>query len=218
MSKNTENSVQEKNPRVRNWILGILGTLILGAAGSGLWDLLAKPGLTWVGRSILNVLTLGSDAIRDSAYQDAALDPSALPSLLITFSVYSVLLGIVFGYAFAALSDKIKRNDLDTDRPDTRIPLIRRRSRGRYISAAIVGAALTSLWITQLRINQSVLIWRVFTANLAICAPHLSEQQEEEIRAQFASMRTRMDYQHISEKLQQVAASNNLRLVEESLW
>src|SRR2546423_480145 len=73
------NLIQDRRKSV---VWAILGAIILGAIGSGLWDMLAKPGLGTVGRLLLNIVTLGSKTIRDAAYSSAALNPTALPSLI----------------------------------------------------------------------------------------------------------------------------------------
>jgi len=39
-------------------VLGIVGTIVLGAFGSGLWDVGLKPVGQWLGRAILDVATL----------------------------------------------------------------------------------------------------------------------------------------------------------------
>lgn len=235
----TAADVAEKKHRIRNWILGTLGALVIGAAGSGLWDLLAKPGLTWMGRSVLNVLTLGSDTIRDSAYQDAALNPGAVPALMSLITFNAVVFGGVFGAMAASLS-RIRRmnqaldkrgdaveekQDGSGEKAQEEIEILaeervraRRHERQGYFILTMLGAVFVFLMINELRINQSVLIWRTFTTNLAICAPYLSDQQEKELRAQFSAMRTRADYQPISDRFQQLAASHGLRLVDVSLW
>ena len=70
------NLIQDRRKSV---VWAILGAIILGAIGSGLWDMLAKPGLGTVGRLLLNIVTLGSKTIRDAAYSSAALNPTAMP-------------------------------------------------------------------------------------------------------------------------------------------
>jgi hypothetical protein len=40
-------------------LFGVLGTIILGALGSGLWELV-KPEFSWLGSSTLTVITLDS--------------------------------------------------------------------------------------------------------------------------------------------------------------
>src|SRR5205814_206691 len=66
----------------------ILGVIVLIVGVSLLYDFLVKPGITNVGRFLLDVITLGSKSIRDSAYSSAALNPTPLSALIILFGVF----------------------------------------------------------------------------------------------------------------------------------
>lgn len=52
-------------------ILSVTGVVILGALGSGLWELIS-PLFGWVFAGILTITTLGLDSLRDGMYEDAA--------------------------------------------------------------------------------------------------------------------------------------------------
>lgn len=65
------------------WILAILGTIVLGALGSGLWEVLVKPGLAWAGGAVLTISTLGLDSLRDQIYADVAIGSYERASLSI---------------------------------------------------------------------------------------------------------------------------------------
>ena len=51
--------------RVVQVALRLLGVLTIGAIGSGMWDVVAKPGLGWVVTSVLGVAGLFSQAVSD---------------------------------------------------------------------------------------------------------------------------------------------------------
>ena len=80
----------------------ILGIVILAIAVSVIYDMLVKPGISTASRILLDFLTLGSETIKDFAYERAAIDPTPLSALslyLILVMVLSFpLLDIVFGY------------------------------------------------------------------------------------------------------------------------
>ena len=52
--------------------LGIVGTIVLGALDSGLWELAFKPAGQWLGNGILTAATLGSSVLKDQIYIEAA--------------------------------------------------------------------------------------------------------------------------------------------------
>jgi hypothetical protein len=53
-------------------ILTVVGALVLGALGSGLWELLFKPLLAWITTLFLNIATLGINSLRDDLYAEIA--------------------------------------------------------------------------------------------------------------------------------------------------
>lgn len=74
-------------------IIGILGTIILGAIGSGLWDLALEPALTWCGRTFFTIATLGLSQLRNEIYIDIAKGfHEALSILLVIFFFINTLI------------------------------------------------------------------------------------------------------------------------------
>jgi hypothetical protein len=100
-----------------------VGAITIGVLGSGMWDLLAKPGLGRLSRLAISLVTLGSSAVRDIPYASAALDPASLPGLLII-----LLLGILpFVGGVAVLLIRYSR------------PWIRNRLRSRMQQLRVAG-------------------------------------------------------------------------------
>jgi hypothetical protein len=52
-------------------VVSTLGVIVLGAFGSGLWEL-GKPLLGWLWEALVGLSTLGLDSLRDGIYADAA--------------------------------------------------------------------------------------------------------------------------------------------------
>jgi len=75
-------------------VLGALGTVVLGAFGSGLWDVVVKPSGLRVIQLVLSTVTLGSGAVKDRLYADAAKGPHEAVSLFMLGIVFSLYLGI----------------------------------------------------------------------------------------------------------------------------
>ncbi len=77
----------ENSTNSKSWFLTkqapitVIGVLVLGIVGSTLYDLLVKPGLSTFGRFCLDVITLGSQTVKDYAYASAALDPTPVTNL-----------------------------------------------------------------------------------------------------------------------------------------
>jgi hypothetical protein len=211
-------------------VLGTLVfTLLLGVISSGLWDLLFKPGLTEFGRLLLTIATLGSETIRDFAYASAALNPTPLPALVgvlfaswLPLIVASVLIGKFFGRRTADKSLQKIEGDASGD-ASRLMELLNSRIRSlerllnwlTWIFLFIFGGiSLTAGSV----LNQSVAIWRIFHANLTICAPHISTAEEKQFLARFASVSTRQDYLAVAHDLEEVAKGKGIKLIGSQLW
>lgn len=53
-----------------------------------------------------------------------------------------------------------------------------------------------------------------FETNIAACAPLLTDDTEERLRAQFATMRSQNDYRKIHSELRAIAETHSIRLSE----
>ena len=223
-------------------LVALLATIVVGSLGSGFWDIAVKPGIGWVGSALLNIITLGSESIRDNAYAAATMEPTSIPSL----KLYLLLLcflstPILFSLLLPSINPrKVARHvvrregdsetDVGTDPPeDSDLSwaetffaglLINRKRvlRFRLIAVAIVGILLGIMFYEFAVMNQSVLIWRAFNSDIRSCAPFLSEEEEEVIWSQFAQVKTKSDYGEILDRLQSIAAQNELSLYSERLW
>jgi hypothetical protein len=49
----------------RTWWLGIPGAILIGALGSGLWEIAVKPSGHWFARVTLDIVIFGSTTIKD---------------------------------------------------------------------------------------------------------------------------------------------------------
>ncbi|PYS27914.1 MAG: hypothetical protein DMF75_19615 [Acidobacteria bacterium] len=113
------------------WV--VLGTVILGAVGSGLWDLLMKPGVSRFGRLFLGIITFGSKTLRDSAYSSAALDPTSLPALVILWLVAGSAMFIILINSVSRTTKAFSRNPKSISKPPTK-----KRRKAVFIIVAII--------------------------------------------------------------------------------
>ena len=91
------------NLRTRTKIaLGILGSIVGGALGSGLWNGVLGPFCVAIGKGILNIVTLGIASLKDSMYRSAAEGLHEVPSLNV--HLYVILFFVTTPIAFALLT------------------------------------------------------------------------------------------------------------------
>jgi hypothetical protein len=239
MDHKTESKEQPSSFLRRKATLTVLGALVLGALGNGLWEILAKPGLTTAGRALLNVATFGSTRIRDSAYASAASDPTPLPALLVLLVVslipfYAVLTATEFLFegrksrlerAIANLEEiefsEPEEKDLHLALQKAEQELQRSKRRDKWFNwfglaffcfffiGSLIGFGV---------INQAVATHRVFYTNLKICAPFISETDEERLEGLFSMVENRGDYLEVQSHLETIAKNNGLKLQKFEPW
>jgi len=110
----------------RRWLLGIAGTVALGAVGSGLWDVMLKPSFWWLGRWLLTIVTLGLSSVKDGIYRDVAKGHHELPSLYILLIAITVLTSFPFLAAAGLRLALVIVSRLDA-KPSERRSILRRR-------------------------------------------------------------------------------------------
>lgn len=189
----------------------IAGVVFLGVSASALYDLLLKPGINGGARVLFDALTLGSQQIKDYSFNTAALDPTSLPSLtlLIFLAVFVFLLPFkkVFDHALI----KLLGNPREASKRKKRVVLL-------VVLPILTVMDLFLIFVPLNIVNQSVLTWRAFHANLAIISPHIDEAQRSELEAQFAAMKTEEDYREIEKHLSTLGQPNQVTLRSESPW
>jgi hypothetical protein len=228
-------------------VVTAFSTVLLGAVGSGIWELVARPGLTTVSTAIIKMLSLVSKSFRDNLYESAALDPTPIPPLiflmLVPFSVLFISLLITVkdfqrgvagrdGYQNSRYS-VIRRDKGVPDKGGKGVPgqkyavrehlegfnKTRRRIRGTSaLFVCIQLVVVVYAFGAFAVINQAVFVRRTFLANMQILGPYLSGEEEKYIRSRFASMRTREDFLSIEQELSGVANKNKIRLYKVPVW
>lgn len=182
----------------------IVGVIIIGVIVTLLYDLIIKPGLSGLGRHILNVVTLGSTTIRDYAYSQAALDPTSVSALMLLL----VVLSLPFGFMTATISIRFRNLRKKEGEPQV-------RSKTRALFGWLFPVLLLFFLMVH---NQSIAIWRTFNANMKIITPYLSEQERLKLYSQFSEMSTKEEYEAINKIFVLTANNNDLQLRDIGLW
>ena len=190
---------------------------------------MVKPGLSTFGRFCLDVVTLGSQTVKDYAYASAALDPTPVTSL---YLLQIILLAACFPAArvierkIAKKKEAAFKNKLD-ETPSYQQLTVFEDEIGRlegkirilelffwvtfipWLAAAIVAFSVHS---------QSVLIWRVFNADMTVIAPAVSDTEIKRLRASFCSMKNRKDYVAIQNEINNIAVKNKIETRHIETW
>ncbi|MFA6052465.1 MAG: hypothetical protein WC762_07720 [Methylobacter sp.] len=189
----------------------VIGVLLFGILGSALYDFFIKPGINIFAETLFNLLTLGSQQVKDLSFNTAALDPTSIPSLTLLIEAATIAMLLPMN---KTIQRKIRRNRqtrLNNDKINPRKVF--------FLKWIVLFPLLLGLTFVTLNIfNQAILTWRVFNANIAIIAPIASEETIKELKAKFASMRTELDYRAINIELKKIADSKKIQLRDEKPW
>jgi hypothetical protein len=198
----------------RRVAIGVVGTILLGAAGSALWEMIFKPGLTGSARAFASLTTLGSRRVSDWVYQSAALDPAAGASVGALFLFGYIPLWVAMGWIWADPLARItsRRYLLTFQSPRKRLNALK-RIRQRWFWSLILAVCLLMTLPAAYLINRAVIARRVFVANVAILAPHITDAEYKRLYAQFSAMRSRSDYDNVERRLNELARVSRVKLV-----
>jgi hypothetical protein len=167
--------------------LSIFSTVVLGAVGSGLWEVV-KPLVTGSWTGLLTLATLGLDTVRDHMYAQAAQTMGKPTGFQ-----------VVLSYALTAifLTGTVVLLWIKTSFPHTASPL--GNFLFRVLLCLVVASALTS-------------VRAIYATNLAhytavletMAAPHLTETELKRFRADAIRIANRDQYLKHVERLQKV--------------
>lgn len=196
----------------RHVVGGIVATLLLGALGSGLWDLLFRPGVYRIG----SLVTTISSAADDAVFTTAALDPRPVPILIILL-VVSMIPGWFVSWILLELFVKpplLRRLEpiMEGDDEAAKQKTLGRLSTFLILTAVVFSGLFVVGQIGYSITNEAVVIWREFNKNIDICAPLLTQEEQHRFVAQFRKMQHRSDFESIRLELDSVAAKHGEKL------
>lgn len=205
------------NHRFYRKILLVLGTITLGALGSGLWEAFLKPSAYWVVTLTLDLATLGLTTLRDGMYADAAkgsYERASFTVLLLSLSMWGGVMGGLAGF-IAAPSFFAKRRFSNGQRPRNRVILLLRNH-------VVVLAALFALsLLAAVQVGRVGYVIRA--ANYAdqlqqIVAPYVTPAERLRYSSKFAQVTTRQEYVSLIEELKLVAQKNAAKVPDFALY
>jgi hypothetical protein len=194
--------------------LGAVGTIVLGALGSGLWELAFKPAGRLIGNGILTAATLGSAALKDQVYIQAAKgyhEASAnniferlalVPLILVPF----VLLTAQQGFRDPT---RRERSEMEGDLQnrinalEKEMKKINRQGRTAARFLAFILMFYSGMLIVEsLTISKADESYTFFAQSITICKPYISDHDARIIESHFAAVKGRADFISVTDELQ----------------
>ena len=200
MTHEDGNNRQETTPKSsRRFILFIIVVpLLVSIAANAGWETVVKPGGKFLGNVLFTLTTLGFTSARDDLYQEAAKGFHEHVALSI-FSL--VVFGISLGGGFLIGSTM------------TVMKLKKGEAHSKWVSSPWSNWAIPRLFLLMIVTGLLFAVFRQYSASFSnnlvttfeqqmnVAAPHLKELDRLELRAKFASMKSKEDYDAIMNDL-----------------
>ncbi|CAL95692.1 hypothetical protein [Azoarcus olearius] len=188
-------------------ILWLIATLVLGALGSGLWELAFRPFFALLASGALDVVTLGLDSLRNGLYEEAARGQYERVSI----TILSAGAGVMVGITMVLLLFPFFRQRLEGTRPSVA------GSRKFTLALPLVFATTMMLLLFQRNayINRAA---NHFEQLATIAAPFQSQEQRLQLHSEFAQMNTRETYVRLVETLSALAKAKGARVPEFTIY
>lgn len=177
------------------WIPTVIGTIILGAVGSGVWDTLVKPSVPKIGEYALYILTFGIDSLRDGIYQQIAKGGTEHAGLYLLSSFSGILFGGTASILFMFVVVKNSKKE------SLRQSMDKATGRKGYPLVIFMGAMLIIFAINSTKTIYIVTAGNHITQMQHIAGPYISKEQRVYVRSQVARMASKKDYDSINDYL-----------------
>ncbi|TAJ95161.1 MAG: hypothetical protein EPO31_01945 [Gammaproteobacteria bacterium] len=219
---NNENLSIMRQSRLFQGVLATFGAIILGAIGSGLWDVFLSPIFNWAGDRLLTAASWAFGSFADSMYRQVSRDPTnfaKFPYIVLMISgvtlpwLLSVFLLINLGRIRRSLNESPSR-DIGVARDDMLGNVF---SRSKLIIRLILPLALFTSLLYASTFYQDLHSWRAaiwVERCLAIVAPHLKSSESLQLQAKFRAIEKASDFYELEDQLRSIAGEHAISLPE----
>ncbi len=203
----------------------ILGVLVAGLAINVIYDLLVRPGISTLTRTILDIVSFGSTTILDQTYAAAALDPRPVTTLMV-LAMLASLLTIPFSFRIGQ-SIARRMNHQKTLLPEQSSALAidaqldkTEKQLKKFVRHSLLGTTIATLILFALLLfhSQSIRIWRIFDTNIRIITPYITELERNMLISKFALMKSKADYEIINAQQNSFAKRSGIELTTYKTW
>ena len=183
----------------RKIAVAVLGTLVLGAIGSGVWDRIGGPLFDVFTRLLIGGLDLITRSYKDSIYQEAAYGFQETSSSFI-HQQFLGMLPILYFFIILRhpwLKEKMPRNG------NSRVKDFLKSPRGFYFISVVTVVVFITCFVSMTRLAYVRAVVTYAQTTIQRLAPHIDEQEEEELLARLRSVRNAEDYYSLYGNIQE---------------
>lgn len=196
-------------------------TILLGALGSGLWEIAVKPGGSWFWHLILTAATFGSEYLKDRVYLEAARGNHEVVAQhaanMVQLMVFAVS-GGAMGLGLAALKVSKRREMSAAVLGDANLLSGSFWRYGLWAVLLFILFLMAEFTVEDLKAKAANQAYTYFRQSVDICRPYLTNSQVQLFESRYAALRTKHEYTELTNELEQVASANKLRLPDFTPW
>jgi hypothetical protein len=169
---------------------------------------------------ILFLVSLGSERVRDTPYASAAINPYAVPTLLLIVGLFFLFV-IVLIYFFLFIYGQLIKGYLNRNKPEDRQAnkgfwkdgKLRTGNVLLLLTATIYSGLLIYAAIIPIGVvNEAVLARRIYEANRDIAAPYLTSSELVQLQSDFAQIETKAQYKNLMNRLAAIGKDHHLKM------
>ena len=186
------------------YAVALVGTIVLGAVGSGVWERLGSKFFDWIARSIITFVNALIGTYKDSIYREAALGFNEQAASMLYLIVLGAMVGGCFGFTVA------RWHRHQDSRANSRASTVSRTPWPRVLLyLSLVFVASNSAINASRHIYVREIVVYVYSS-IDRLAPFLTDAEEEELLAQFRNVRGSEDYYAFYDRLLETYEAHGL--------
>lgn len=222
--------------------LGVLGAILIGAIGSGVWEHILRPSLSWTRDSVLNVASLGIEAFKDDIYREIAQGFREAASrriysrVILLYVTFYMLILVAYSVFLAETTRKwqglfdsiaqakkhVTKEPPSTDDIDREVralePKITLLHRLKYVLIVLIALTVAFDIVAFSRNTYVMAAVSHYHQVTRIASPYLSPTEEKMIFSAFSQVTRKADYVAVLSKLEGVASAHGQTVPQFIPW
>ena len=199
-----------KAKKLLSWIGGVLGVIILGAIGSGVWSEILSPTLSWFLDIVIRSLGMASVRFKDVIYKEAA--QGFHKSIVLMTYPYMVIV-VFFAYIWLvewSISIRKLRPGLTTKIiSPTKPPTLRSELLKLHLLSISLLLVFTISWM---RTSYASKVSIKSFNSLDIIAPFIEQKEYLSLKSNFLRIKNAEDYEDFHRKMVELSNKHEIEL------
>ncbi|WP_188983588.1 hypothetical protein [Pseudomonas matsuisoli] len=185
----------------KKWTLGVIGTILLGAIGSGVWEWVLSDLFSWLGNNFILFASSISQTFVESLYKEVWRGqnfPYLRETYILTFVIY-IMLPFMLGVFSRGSSN---RNTTTAKKTKPKL----------YIAIVMLCSIAVMMTIKIWQTSFTERVASTLQANTLILAPFITDVELMELNSSFASVDSESTAIELKSKLESLSVKHKIKL------